>query len=448
MTPVIQAENLGKRYRIGEALRYRTLREAIIRSALAPVRAARLLAGATRHGSMGNGVANPEVRDHIWALKGVGFELQQGEVVGIIGRNGAGKSTLLKVLARITEPTTGWVELHGRVGSLLEVGTGFHGELSGRENIYLNGAIMGMKRREIGRKFDEIVAFAEVEKFVDTPLKHYSSGMQARLAFAVAAHLEPEILIVDEVLAVGDIAFQKKCLGKMHDVSREGRTVLFVSHNMAAIESLCNSCLMLVEGELVAQGKPAEVVQRYLTTELRSEVGPRALAKHPGRTGNSVPIMRSVAIFSGAESPTAAVRMGAPMSVRVTFNYSSQPLYPYLGVTVKNAQGEKILTVNNDFLPSFELSRPVSAGTITCDFKWLPLMPGTYVLDLFMGANPYEDLDVIHDAISFEVLPADFFGTGKLPEAAWGLIFWPATWRLEDNAPVLEPGRERSAIGK
>ncbi len=213
--------------------------------------------------------------DYIWALKGLEFELQQGDVVGIIGRNGAGKSTLLKVLSRITEPTTGWFELRGRVSSLLEVGTGFHSELTGRENIYLNGAILGMRQREIERKFDEIVDFAEVEKFIDTPLKHYSSGMQARLAFAVAAHLEPDILVVDEVLAVGDIGFQKKCLGKMGDVSRQGRTVLFVSHNMAAIESLCKSCLLLAGGVLVAQGTSSEIVHRYITSEIRSDVGKR-----------------------------------------------------------------------------------------------------------------------------------------------------------------------------
>jgi lipopolysaccharide transport system ATP-binding protein len=434
MTPIITVENLGKRYQIGRAERHRTLREALTASA----RSLGSLRRGGRHPST-NGSAKPDADDHVWALKGVEFELHEGEVVGIIGRNGAGKSTLLKLLARITEPTTGWFELRGRVGSLLEVGTGFHSELSGRENIYLNGAILGMRRREIERKFDEIVAFAEVERFVDTPLKHYSSGMQARLAFAVAAHLEPEILVVDEVLAVGEVGFQKKCLGKMEDVSRQGRTVLFVSHNMAAIESLCKSCLLLAEGALIAQGAPAEVVHRYLTSEIRSDVGKRSLANHPGREANCVGLMRSVEIHSGTEGPTGTVRMGAPVGVRVAFRYESQPFYPYLGVVVKSAQGQTLLTVNNDFLPSFELSRPVESGVVACDFDWLPLMPGTYTLDLYLGTNPYADIDIILDAISFEVLPADVFGTGKLPEAAWGLIYWPAKWRLEQEAAGIEP---------
>lgn len=434
MSAIIRAENLGKRYRIGHIERYRTLREVIAASARAPLHAAHWTCA---HLWGSNDVSSPD-DDHIWALKGLDFELQQGDVVGIIGRNGAGKSTLLKVLSRITEPTTGWFELCGRVSSLLEVGTGFHSELTGRENIYLNGAILGMRRREIDRKFDEIVEFAEVDRFIDTPLKHYSSGMQARLAFAVAAHLEPDILVVDEVLAVGDVGFQKKCLGKMGDVSRQGRTVLFVSHNMAAIESLCKSGLLLAGGVLVAHGTASEVVHKYITSEIRSDVGKRSLFNHSGRAASCVPVMTSVEISSGAEAPTGTVRMGAPVCVRVAFRHASQPLYPYLGVVVKSAQGQTLLTVNNEFLPNFELSKPVESGTIICDFEWMPLMPGTYSLDLYLGDNPYVDIDIIYDAISFEVLPADVFGTGKLPEPAWGLIFWPAKWRLEEEHSALQ----------
>ena len=279
-----------------------------------------------------------------------------------------------------------------------------------------------MRQREIERKFDEIVDFAEVEKFIDTPLKHYSSGMQARLAFAVAAHLEPDILVVDEVLAVGDIGFQKKCLGKMGDVSRQGRTVLFVSHNMAAIESLCKSCLLLAGGLLVAQGTSSEIVHQYITSEIRSDVGKAGLTSHPGREAKCVALMRSVEISSGTEAPTGTVRMGASICIRVAFRYDSQPFHPYLGIVVKSAQGQTLFTVNNDFLPSFEQSKALEAGTIACDFDWTPLMPGTYSLDLYLGTNPYADIDIIHDAIFFEVVPADVFGTGKLPEAAWGLI--------------------------
>jgi len=254
----IRVEHLSKRYRIGrqEQPAYRTLRETLAEALLAPVRRVRRAPGSSHPGRPGD--------NYIWALRDVSFEVRRGEVVGIIGRNGAGKTTLLKILSRITEPTEGYAEIHGRVGSLLEVGTGFHPELTGRENIYLNGAILGMRRAEIGRKFDEIVAFAEIEKFLDTPVKRYSSGMYVRLAFAVAAHLEPEILLVDEVLAVGDAAFQKKCLGKMGDVAKGGRTVLFVSHNMASIRELCPTCFWIDKGRIRQAGLASEIIDGYL----------------------------------------------------------------------------------------------------------------------------------------------------------------------------------------
>jgi len=255
MASIIKAQDLSKRYQLGKRdAAYATLREALVSAASAPLRILR---------RNGNGAERA-----LWALRDVNFEIGQGEVVGIIGRNGAGKSTLLKILSRVTEPTTGRVELYGRVGSLLEVGTGFHPELTGRENIFLNGSILGMMRKEIEQKFDEIVAFAEVEKFLDTPVKRYSSGMYVRLAFAVAAHLEPEILVVDEVLAVGDHAFQQKCLSKMQDVSIHGRTVLFVSHNMGAISRLCQRCILLDHGRIVASGPTASTVQTYMTSGL------------------------------------------------------------------------------------------------------------------------------------------------------------------------------------
>ena len=255
MSGVIKAKLLGKRYRIGERRRYLTLRDQLTNVLHMPVRAMKR--------SDGNGNGNRK-REDVWALRDINFEVQQGDVVGLIGRNGAGKSTLLKVLSRVTLPTTGWVDIKGRISSLLEVGTGFHGELTGRENVFLNGAILGMSKREIERKFDEIVAFAEVERFIDTPVKHYSSGMAVRLAFAVAAHLEPEILLVDEVLAVGDAAFQKKCLGRMGDVSREGRTILFVSHNMAAVKTLCRTAILLQDGTIVSTGDVSTVSNDYL----------------------------------------------------------------------------------------------------------------------------------------------------------------------------------------
>ena len=256
----IRAEGLSKRFRIGERQKYKALRDTLADGLYSPFRAVASIVKGRK--SLGSGQPS---NSFIWALKDVSFEIKHGEVVGIVGRNGAGKSTLLRILSRITSPTAGYAEVKGQVGSLLEVGTGFHTELTGRENIYLNGAILGMRKKEIDRKFDEIVAFSEIEKFIDTPVKYYSSGMYVRLAFAVAAHMEPEILMVDEVLAVGDAAFQKKCLGKMGDAAKEGRTVLFVSHNMAAIGRLCGRCILLGNGRIAAEGHTRQVIDTYLS---------------------------------------------------------------------------------------------------------------------------------------------------------------------------------------
>jgi len=266
----IRGVGLGKRYAIGERARYTALRDTLANLVKAPAR----LFG-SNHGNRNSR------RDEIWALRNVSFEVQEGEVVGLIGRNGAGKTTLLKILSRVTRPTTGFAEIHGRMGTLLEVGTGFHPELTGRENVFLSGAILGMSKREIDRKFDEIVAFAEVEKFIDTPLKHYSTGMQMRLAFAVAAHLEPEILLVDEVLAVGDAEFQKKCLGKMQDVSKSGRTIMFVSHQMNQVRRLCERVLWIDAGQVRLDGSPEAVIGAYEQSALSAlQPGQKALPMH------------------------------------------------------------------------------------------------------------------------------------------------------------------------
>ena len=275
---VIKVENLSKQYRIGAKEGYRTFRETLVDAAKAPIQGIQKLFNSKSK------IQNPKF-ETIWALKDVSFEVKRGEVVGIIGRNGAGKSTLLKILSKITEPTEGRIELRGRVGSLLEVGTGFHPELTGHENIYLYGAILGMDRWEVSRKFDEIVAFAELEKFIDTPVKRYSSGMYMRLAFAVAAHLEPDILLVDEVLAVGDAAFQKKCLGKMDTVSKEGRTVLFVSHNMAAIRKLCHTGLLLASGKIEEAGSVSKCVGTYLSGKSQHS---KMIMEHISRADDSI----------------------------------------------------------------------------------------------------------------------------------------------------------------
>src|SRR5262244_1683422 len=284
MRPIIRVEGLGKQFRIGARQpQYRTLRESIVNAARAPFK------WFERNGKS-------EDRT-IWALKDVSFEVAPGEVVGVIGRNGAGKSTLLKILSRITEPTTGQVELYGRVGSLLEVGTGFHPELSGRENIYLNGAILGMRRGEIDQKFDEIVAFAEIEQFIDTPVKHYSSGMYMRLAFAVAAHLEPEILLVDEALAVGDAAFQNKCIGKMQDISGRGRTIVFVSHNLVAIQYLCPKVFVISKGEVEYHGTTQAGLQYYLMGSQGSREGSIDVSQHQSRQAGCIPLVKFVRLL-------------------------------------------------------------------------------------------------------------------------------------------------------
>ena len=433
MEPIIRVRNLSKRYRIGEAEGYRTLRESIVRAATAPVRLARGVLGTSRDGESRKG-ATREAERQVWALRDVSFDVMPGEVLGLIGRNGAGKSTLLKLLSRITEPTAGRAEIYGRVGSLLEVGTGFHGELTGRENIYMSGAILGMRRAEIQRKFDEIVAFAEVEKFIDTPVKRYSSGMHVRLGFAVAAHLEPEILLVDEVLAVGDVAFQKKCLGKMGDVARMGRTVIFVSHNMASIEALCGSCLLINGGRLEARGEPSQMVMRYMASELRSDGGVRSLVDHPGRRPGSQPLMRSVTLHAGDGVATGVFRMGSPLAVRVEFA-ASKPLRPILGAAIKTAEGMPIFGNSNRWTNDGFDASTAREGSVTCTYSNLPLMPGTYVLELDFGdfGDITRDLDLVKDAISFEVVEADLLGSGRLPRPIDGPVLCPATWSFDLN---------------
>ncbi len=417
MNPAITVEQLGKQYRIGERESYETLRDAIVRSFRSPWE---------------------RTRKHVttfWALRDVSFNVGQGEVVGIIGRNGAGKSTLLKIFSRITEPTTGRIDLYGRVGSLLEVGTGFHPELTGRENVFLNGAILGMRRAEIAAKFDQIVAFAEVERFIDTPVKRYSSGMYLRLAFAVAAFLESEILLVDEVLAVGDANFQKRCLGKMRDISAGGRTVIFVSHNMAAIESLCTRCLMISQGQLQADGTPHEIISQYMATDLATQATSCDLHSHPNRRGGMKPLMQRVMLLSEKGFAVSSVRMGGSLSVQVDFCCAGHPLRPNLEVCVKNSFGVSVFNVSNRIITQYQFQESMETGSITCNLSNLPLVAGLYSMDLFFGEE-YQTLDAIYDAISFEVTPADVFGSGQIPTANEGTIFWPTTWKVKEEDDV------------
>jgi lipopolysaccharide transport system ATP-binding protein len=367
-------------------------------------------------------------RDMIWALRDLSLDVGEGEVLGVIGRNGGGKSTLLKVMSRITEPTTGRVELYGRVGSLLEVGTGFHPELTGRENIFLSGAILGMRRNEIERKFDEIVAFAEMDQFVDTPVKHYSSGMYVRLGFAVAAHLETEIILIDEVLAVGDAAFQKKCLGKIGDVARQGRTVVFISHNMVSVESLCDSCIYLTGGRLEDAGKPRDVIAKYMASQTRAKSGTVSLADHPGRRPGFKSLLRSLELRSGPKTAVGAIRIGDPLTIVMSFE-AATALRPVVGVMLKTIQGAPVCSINDRFSMQLVDCEMLSRGTVACEIDNLMLMPGQYNVDVSFGDLAAE-LDVISDAISFEVLPADLHGRGRLPPSSQGPMFCAGNWKL------------------
>ena len=358
----VRINNIGKQYFIGyQKAKYKTMRDTITDGFVAPFRrAANLLRG------QASGAA--ELHQQIWALRDVSFDIKHGEVVGIIGRNGAGKSTLLKILSRITEPTTGYVDLYGRVGALLEVGTGFHPELTGRENVFLNGAILGMKRHEIESKFDEIVDFAEVEKFIDTPVKHYSSGMHLRLAFAVAAHLEPEILIVDEVLAVGDARFQRKCLNKMQDVGQGGRTILFVSHNMPAVTRLCERTVLLDEGRVLEDGPSHKVVAAYLNSGL----GTTAAREWPNLNeapGDDIVRLRAMRVKEESGRVVEMVDIRRPIKLEMEYQVFKPGylLSPYFNVF--NEEGTKLFTaVDQD--PAWR-QRPRPAGRYI-SAAWIP----------------------------------------------------------------------------
>lgn len=427
--PIVKIRGLGKQYRIGARRTSRTLREALMDTAAAPWLYSRSLFG-RRAGEAQSG----RKREMIWALRDVSLDIAEGEVLGVIGRNGGGKSTLLKVLSRITEPTTGRIELYGRVGSLLEVGTGFHPELTGRDNIFLSGAILGMRRNEIERKFDEIVAFAEIDQFVDTAVKHYSSGMYVRLAFAVAAHLETEIMLIDEVLAVGDAAFQKKCIGKMGDVARQGRTVVLISHNMASIESLCDSCIYLLGGRLAEAGKSRDVVAKYLASQAQANSGIVSLAAHPGRRPGFRSLLRTLELRSGTKAAVGAIRMGDPLTIVMSFEAAS-PLRPVVGFVLKTIQGAPVCSVNDRFSMQLGECEMVARGTVACEIEKLMLMPGQYNIDVSFG-DVGAELDVIHDAISFDILPADLLGSGRLPPSSQGPMFCAANWKLFGNATL------------
>jgi len=417
MRPIIKVEDLSKLYYLGgSGAAYSTLRETVMDLARRPLRYLR-------------GNSNTQI---LWALKDVSFEVAPGDVIGIIGRNGAGKSTLLKVLSRIAEPTTGRVELYGRVASLLEVGTGFHPELSGRENIFLNGSILGMTRKEIETKFDEIVAFAEVEKFMDTPVKRYSSGMYVRLAFAVAAHLEPEILIVDEVLAVGDAAFQKKCLGRMRDVASTGRTVIFVSHNMAAVSSLCSKAMVLWEGKVeYPLGSVEGAIQQYLSQV--HKITKTKLADRTDRQGNGKVRIKDFVTCDKQGNELEYLATGQEVDFRIYYSSNEanlQNVSVAIGIS-SNSLGFVSMLSNQVAGDTFEsIARD---GYFTCKIKKLPLAPGSYTANLTIRANDVI-LDWIQQAVTLVVEPGDFYGTGRMPPPSHAGVLLEQEWGVNNGS--------------
>jgi len=432
----IKVENLSKQYKIGTA-RYR---HDSIRDHLADW--AKSLFVRNGHSTAAGGQPSPVNgprssvdgrSDTFWALKDVSFEVQQGEVIGIIGRNGAGKSTLLKILSRIVEPTRGFADIHGRVGSLLEVGTGFHRDLTGRENIYLNGAILGMKKAEIERKFDEIVDFSGIEKFIDTPVKRYSSGMYTRLAFAVAAHLDPEVLIVDEVLAVGDAAFQRKCMGKMGDVAREGRTVLFVSHNMAAIKTLCSRCLLVESGEILADGPADIVVNRYIdlyNQALRAK-RPKSIKADTGK---------EFVLHRKEDNGEITICCGDPLVLEFEIE-APQPISETnagIGITLLSPTDDPLVSMSSNVQALQKVPGLSRHWRVRCDMGRLPLNAGVYFARVIVGDSD-QGRTIFRHAMTIEVIAHDVFGWGRcLPSPTyWGPVYWAPDWEIR-------PGDERT----
>jgi len=395
----VRVEGLSKRYHIG-AVRdrgYRTLRETLVEAAGAPFRRTwKLLKG------QATGAA--ELDEVIWALRDVSFEVPQGEVVGIIGRNGAGKSTLLKVLSRITEPTAGFAEIRGRVGSLLEVGTGFHPELTGRENVFLNGAILGMRRTEIVAKFDEIVAFSEVEKFIDTPVKHYSTGMGLRLAFAVAAHMDPEILIVDEVLAVGDAAFQRKCLGKMDEVAHKGRTVLLVSHNMATVTELCQRVILIENGRIAGDGNPGEVIGAYLSA---GDVPQAQWSRSEGNSStNGLDVEVDRIRILAADEPQSIIPHHQDFSIEIAYRVKRPVRDLVVLCGVSNDRGTHLWTsYDTDTTHWAGRTREPGRYTSTCRVPARLLRPGRYYLSACSLIPEIRVIETLTRVLAFDVSP-------------------------------------------
>jgi lipopolysaccharide transport system ATP-binding protein len=422
----IRVENLSKQYKIGVAKsRHDTLRDKLAENFKSLFHCNGRNSSVSSLASSAS--SHPSARNNtIWALKDVSFQIGQGDVVGIIGPNGAGKSTLLKILSRITEPTSGRAEIYGRVGSLLEVGTGFHPELTGRENIYLNGTILGMTRMEIDRKFDEIVFFAEIEKFIDTPVKRYSSGMYVRLAFAVAAHLETEILVVDEALSVGDVTFQKKCLARMREFADGGKTVIFVSHSIETIQELCRRAMLILSGRLTEEGPTQRVVEEYLKIASWSEDGNFDLSDHAARWPGYVPIIRRLTLLSQKGIPTTRFSPDDALVAEMTIKPSMSIRDPRIALGIEDSLGRRITTVAS-FFQQQRIEQIDGSCLIRCTLSRLALGSGRYLISLCIW-NKNDVLDVLQNAASFEVNWQDNYGNGEPYRPIYGPVLTNSTW--------------------
>ena len=418
MAQVIAVENLGKEYRVGATLGdYGRLTEELSRTAGRLLRRPSDAPSSTRE---------------FWALRDVSFTVNEGEVVGIVGRNGAGKTTLLKILSRITSPTRGRAVVHGRVASLLEVGTGFHTELTGRENVYLNGAILGMRRREIDAKFDDIVEFAEVQRFIDTPVKRYSSGMAVRLAFAVAAFLEPEILFIDEVLSVGDQAFQQRCLGRMGEIAGSGRTILFVSHNLASVSALCSRGILLDGGGVVRDGDAEDVITDYIATVQTQ--GAETIEHREDRQGDG-----RLRVVQGILQSTdgGSARTGQDARLRLGYRTTALGCPVSVAISVEGPLGEPVFLCSSK-VSGADLVLESESGELVCDLPALPLLPGRYSLSVYVEVSGVL-ADWVRSALFFDVYEDDVFGTGRLPPTTHGRVYVNHDWAVHavDSSPTL-----------
>jgi lipopolysaccharide transport system ATP-binding protein len=427
MKPIIEIRNVSKRYELGEsAAAYGNIREALVQLFRKPWD---IISQASTKGTRNS------KQNSFWALKDVNLDIQKGDTVGIIGSNGAGKSTLLKILSRITDPTEGFVKVRGHIASLLEVGTGFHPELTGRENIYLNGAILGMQKAEIDSKFDDIASFAGIGKFLDTPVKRYSSGMYVRLAFSIAAHLDPEILIVDEVLAVGDVAFQKKCLGKMAEACARARTVFFVSHNLAAVESLCNRGIVLQQGAVVFNGGAKEAIQYYLHnisgegSHQNSHV--LDLSSAAGRSPKYRPQLKRLELYTEDDRPLSGeLPVGAPLKAVIHFNLEDSCTSFDASIAFDTPSGQRICTAHSAYEPDRVHGDRVGEQVFVCEIPSLPLVPGEFKVGVGLDIGGHE-VDWVDDAARINVIKADYYGTGVVPTR--GAFLLRNRWMLQEK---------------